>query len=311
MKILIVGLGSIGKKHLNAIYKLQPNSHIFRLVSAQSVQKKAFGYLKIQNINQEDLQKFKFDYAIIANPSSLHYNVLLKLIPLNIPIFLEKPPVLTVDQLESIIDIVKSGKNYIYIACNLRFHPIIKKIKEKLEVDKPKINEVNIYCGSYLPVWRKGVDYSTTYSAQAKMGGGVHLDMYHEFDYIYYLFGNPIQAKSFRKKKSNLLIDSIDSAVYIMEFNHFHLTLGLNYFRIHPKREIEIIFENEIWNCDIINNCIKITNELESNEICFNTVDTYFEQMNDFIKNINTNTLVNNNPIQNSLEILKTCLTND
>ena len=45
---------------------------------------------------------------------------------------------------------------------------------------------------------------------KSKMGGGVHLDLIHEIDYLIYLFGIPKEIKKQYRKVSKLNIDSND-----------------------------------------------------------------------------------------------------
>ena len=77
---------------------------------------------------------------------------------------------------------------------------------------------VRAMSSSYLPDWRPGQDYRKTYSAHKDLGGGVSIDLIHEWDYLTYLFGWPKKVHSFIGKKSNLEIDSDDYAIYIAEF---------------------------------------------------------------------------------------------
>ena len=55
-----------------------------------------------------------------------------------------------------------------------------------------------VICSSYLPDWRPGVDYRTVYSAHKAMGGGVTIDLIHEWDYLVELFGVPEQLYNFK-----------------------------------------------------------------------------------------------------------------
>ena len=181
------------------------------------------------------------------------------------PIFIEKP---IFDNIESNVEtrnlINKSGIKT-YIACNLRFHPSIIFLKNYIDNNNKKINEVNLYCGSYLPNWRENIDYTESYSAKKNMGGGVHLDLIHELDYAIWLFGFPLNYNSTKRKISQLKIDSFDYCLYNLKYNEFNLSIILNYYRITPKREIEIVFEDDILIC----NLLKAEIRNSKNEIIF------------------------------------------
>ena len=133
-----------------------------------------------------------------------------------------------------LVQLVESNNIITYVACNLRFHPCIIYLRNILSKNILIINEVNVYCGSYLPDWRPGVNIRTIYSSNPNMGGGVHLDLFHELDYTVWLFGHPKVSKSFLRSASSLNIDSIDYANYILEYNTFNANIILNYFRRKP-----------------------------------------------------------------------------
>ena len=131
--------------------------------------------------------------------------------------------------------------------------------------EKLTINEVNVYCGSYLPDWRGNVNFRKIYSAKKNMGGGVHLDLIHEIDYSTWLFGQPMETYGFMTSTSSLNIDSTDYAQYNLMYEKFVLNIKLNYFRRDTKREIEIVLEDDILVCDLLNSEIRNS----KNEIIF------------------------------------------
>ena len=171
------------------------------------------------------------------------------------------------------------------------------------------INEVNIYCGSYLPDWRPGKDFRKIYSANAAMGGGVHLDLIHELDYCTWLFGNPMETTSVKRNVSYLKINAIDFAAYHLLYDTFSANITLNYFRKDPKREIEIITEKGTIKADLLKCTIT---SLEDSQIIFEqpyqVKDTYVEQMNYFISHIKNNQQPMNN-FDEAVDVLKIALT--
>ena len=60
------------------------------------------------------------------------------------------------------------------------------------------VYSARVLCSSYLPGWRPGVDYRTVYSAHKDMGGGVTIDLIHEWDYLVELFGKPEKMYNFK-----------------------------------------------------------------------------------------------------------------
>ena len=308
MNILIIGLGSIARKHISAIRSVVKNSDIYALRSSMNAE-------KIEGItNLFDLKDntIKFDFAIISNPTQLHYKFIEELSSHNLNLFIEKPPVHSLEEIDSLIDKVNKQGIKTYVACNLRFHPCIAYLKDILNKKLEKrINEVNIYCGSFLPDWRPNKDFRKIYSVNPEMGGGVHLDLFHEIDYAHWLFGTPIKVHCLKRNVSTIDIKAVDYANYILEYKNFTANIVLNYYRRDAKRSLEIVFDDETWTIDLIkNNIITSTNEIIFNASDFSILETYESQMKYFINCLKTNKKQMNNFIE-SIEILKICLINE
>lgn len=308
MNVLIVGLGSIAAKHIKALNEINGDIHLYALRSGATSEKMT-GITDIYNLNEVDVT---FDFAIISNPTHLHYAFIEILADKGIDLFIEKPPVSSLHNVESLMSKIEAKNTLTYVACNLRFHPCIQFLKKRLEeLPGKKINEVNIYCGSYLPDWRPGKNFREIYSANAEMGGGVHLDLFHELDYTYWLFGKPNKSAGIRRNSSSLDISASDYANYILEYDNFTASIILNYYRRDAKRTIEILFEDETWNVDLIKNTITRNDGVEIfSDSTFSVVKTYTDQMNYFI-NILKVGKEQMNTFAQSVEVLKLCLTNE
>jgi predicted dehydrogenase len=300
MRVLIIGLGSIGRKHVIALNQLDPNIEIYALRSRASLDT----YLNVINIYEiNEINEISF--AIISNPTSEHKKTIEMLIGYNIPMFIEKPICSDLD-IEDLISIIETKKIQTYIACNLRFLDCIKFVKERLNNETKRLNEVNVYCGSFLPEWRANVDFKETYSARAEMGGGVHIDLIHELDYIYWLFGKPNKVNRSFRSQSSLCITSFDYANYILDFDGFCTSVVLNYYRRDSKRNLELVFEDETWNVDLLKNKVVCNNKLIfSSEQSIS--DTYKLQMKYFLDSLNS---ANGtfNTVSNAYDVLKICL---
>lgn len=306
MKVLIVGLGSIAKKHIIALKSLYSEATIFALRSNINAE-------KVENVtNIYDLDTIDFDFAIISNPTQLHHHFIDILADKNINMMIEKPPLSSLENIDVLVKKIESKNLVTYVACNLRFHPCLIFIKDFLSKNQSKIiNEVNIYCGSHLPDWRPNTDFRQVYSAIPEMGGGVHLDLFHELDYTHWLFGKPKKVTSTKKNVSSLKIQAIDYANYVFEYPNFTANIVLNYYRKDAKRTIEIVFEDQTITVDLIKNII--TNQL--GEVIFEAtnftiIETYVEQMQYFVNSLKVNQK-QMNTFADSMEVLKTCLNDE
>ena len=281
MKVAFIGLGSIAKKHIHALNIINKDISLYAVRHREKASKQN----GVINVVFSDLKNLDLDAIIISNPSVFHAQNILELVELDTPIMVEKPICVSMDQLKQLDEISRHSAPLIYTACNLRFHPLITFLKAYLQREKPKIFEVSAYCGSYLPSWRENADYENTYSAKANMGGGVHLDLIHEFDYLSFLFGKPNKVEKFYAKRSDLKIDSIDYAHYRIDFENFTATNTLNYFRRDSKRTLEIVTENDTILLDFINGNIKLLMEDKTLfEVDKNAMFlSYVNQMNYFL----------------------------
>ena len=299
MKILIVGFGSIGRKHVAAIHDILPDSTIFALRSLSSA-KIEEGIINVFSLREID----NIDFAIISNPTALHKETIQILLDLNCPLFIEKPLFHNLEIINIVQCIMERGILN-YIACNLRFLDSLKYLKSQLP--GKRINEVNVYCGSYLPDWRPGSDFRNVYSSHSDQGGGVHLDLIHELDYVYWLFGNPNRVAKVLRNTSSLEIKSIDYANYCLEYVNFCASVILNYYRRDAKRSVEIVFDDETWDIDIVQN--KITS---GGRVIFESSqrikDTYKNQMDYFIDLVRNKNSQSENTVYDALNVLRICL---
>jgi predicted dehydrogenase len=304
LNILIIGLGSIAKKHIRAIRELNIEVKIFALRSSLLSE----SFPGVHNISNLSEISEKIDFVLISNPTYLHKESIEETMKLNCPLFIEKPVFSDMNNVNEILNEVNLNNIITYVAFNLRFHPSIQFLKRFLDQNKPNINEINIYCGSYLPDWRPGIDFRKSYSSSTKMGGGVHLDLIHELDYCQWLFGEPLEISVLKRSVSTLNIEAFDYANYLLTYSSFTANIILNYFRKDAKRQIEIVMENKTLLIDLIIN--KITN-ITTGEILFNEKfninETYEAQMQYFLSFLDKQQQPMNS-ISESVTVLKMAL---
>lgn len=303
MKVLIVGLGSIARKHINALKLIDSNYEIIALRS----KKDASPEESITNVfSIQEAKELDYEFIIIATPTFLHKKNIEELISFGKPLFIEKPLSNTLD-IEGLLPIISNKNIFTYVACNLRFLDVITYVKKYYVNSKIMINEVNCYCGSYLPDWRPNKDFRKNYSSDALRGGGVHLDLIHEVDYLYWFFGKPLETNKYFKNNSTLKIPAIDYANYILEYDNFTASVILNYYRKDAKRTLEIVTETKTIFVDLLQNKI-----YENGELVYKSsqkpIDTYEEQLRFFISQIQSNKKQNFNSIEEAFEVLKISL---
>lgn len=298
MKILIIGLGSVAKKHVKVLKKINSEFQFFALRSSL----KSTDVSDIISIYSWESVNFNPYFIIISNPTSEHFKTIEKSLKYKCPLFIEKPSISNLNNSIELLNKIILNNIITYIGCDLRFNPALIHFKEQIRKLK-RINEVNIYCGSNLKTWRKGVNYKDSYSANATLGGGVHLDLYHEFDYCYWFFGKPNKISKILSNKSSLDINSFDYANYILEYNSFNISIILNYYRTDVKRVIEIVSEDKTIKLNLIEGKINDSSKNSTTTLPASSEDIYFEQMKYFLNCIELKKDTFNN-FNFSLEVL-------
>lgn len=303
MKVCFVGLGSIGKRHLrNLAFVCKKNNIELEIHALRNTDRELDSDIKliISKIanNIDDLDS-DYDITFITNPTSMHYETINLFRNRTLNMFIEKPIFHSIDCNFKNLNLKNEG--IYYVAAPMRYTNVIRELKK--EITDENIYSVRNICSSYLPDWRKGVDYRNVYSAKKELGGGISLDCIHEWDYLIYLFGFPEKVLNIQGKYSELEIDSDDLSIYLARYNDKLVELHLDYIGKESRREIELITEKGLIVADFIKNEIrfsykdKIVLENDDDEI-------YIRELEEFLMMVN-HKKVNTNNIEHAYEVLK------
>ncbi len=212
MRILIIGCGSIGRRHIKALEHIGVQDII-----AYRTKKGALKDLSEEMHNVTEVYDMKAAFAsepdgvIISNPTSLHLPILIECVKRGIDVFIEKPICGSIEELAQYADFIEKSDSRIMVGYVLRFHPLFKELKKLLSqgvIGSPLKAEMKV--GHYLPFWHKYEDYSKGYVAQKMLGGGAIRTLSHEIDLANYFFGDLYSVYSKIDKLSNLNIETDD-----------------------------------------------------------------------------------------------------
>lgn len=265
LKALVIGFGSIGKRHAEIMNAMDEIDHV-SVLSSQSDLK----YNTLSSL--EDIPLLNPDYVVIASPTSQHY-LQLKFLEEHLrgkKILVEKP------LFDSITE-YKVKNNEVVVGYNLRFHPLLNKVKVLCK--GRRLWNIHAFCGSYLPDWRPGSDYRVTSSAQKISGGGVLFDLSHELDYVSWVAGYMEVERAVCKKVSDLEIESEDLLLFFGKTQSgAYVHIALNYFTRDPIRQIIIDGEGISILGDLIAKTLSVTVEGRKSEFSWPQLernDTY------------------------------------
>lgn len=252
-RVLIIGAGSIGKQHLNNLIRLKQKDITVVSKYPQPLWKE----IGIRHFFDIDiaLSRDHYEYAFICNHTSSHLQTLELLLNAGIKkIYIEKPVSNDGEQLEKLSLLVHQKAAQVTVGFDLRFEPGIIKMKEWIEQGNiGKIVSLTAEVGDYLPGWRPAVDYRNSVSASIKKGGGVLLELIHEFDYASYLLGE-VQTVACLSQKSGILeIETEDIADVLLQFTSGATgNIHLDYLKPNLHRKCTLLGSSGMIQLDMV-----------------------------------------------------------
>jgi predicted dehydrogenase len=294
LKVLIIGCGSIGRRHIRNLFSIgisdivACDSNPVRLHKVKE-DHGIVGYLSIS-----EALSCKPDAAIICTPTSLHVPHAIEAAKAGCHLFIEKPLSHSMEGVDELISIVNNKGMVTFVGSNFKFHPSFVKMKEI--IDKGILgNVLSARCqfGQYLPDWHPWEDYRYTYSARSELGGGILLDA-HEFDYMRWFLGEVEEVFCMAGKLSRLDIDTEDTVEAILRFSNGAIgEIHVDYTQRAYQRNYEFFCENGTLKWDFLEKEVKMYRAVESSwevfkePLHYDINDMYIEEMKHFLRCIN------------------------
>lgn len=242
MKILIAGLGSIGRRHLRNLLALSVQDILLYRTRQSTLPDEELSHFP-QETDLAAALNHRPDAVIIANPTALHLEVALAAAERGCHLLIEKPISHNLDRLAELQRLVQRNHCRVLVGYHFRFHPGLIKVKEMLQqglIGRPLI--VRAHWGEYLPGWHPWEDYRRSYSARTDLGGGLVLTLSHPLDYLRWLFGDVGRVFAAVEKLSDLEIQVEDMAEICLWFaNGVFGSVHLDYLQRPPRHNLQII----------------------------------------------------------------------
>ena len=299
--VLIVGFGSIGRRHVKLIREIFPSINIIvlRHNKIDSSDAKIRGLTKFVD-SVDHAIKLNPQVAIISNPASKHIEIAKKLAKKGINLLVEKPISNSPNGVKDLIDICYQNSVILMTGYNLRFLPSLIEFKKQVHSKKiGKIYSIRSEVGQYLPNWRPELDYRASVSAQQKLGGGVLLELSHEIDYLLWIFGKVDWVNSHVSKQSDLEIDVEDSAQVILGFKKtgrkmLTASLNIDFIRHDTTRKCFAIGERGTMLWDGIKGQVEFFEKSKQYwEVLFSAIPdrdfSYAEEIKSFFSSVENN----------------------
>ncbi|MFO0388286.1 MAG: Gfo/Idh/MocA family protein [Alphaproteobacteria bacterium] len=248
MNILIVGYGSIGKRHARI---LRPMAETLGIVTAQE----AMDYPLFRSL-EDALAAERWDYVVLCTITARHASDLAILKQANFTgkVLVEKPVFVSTHEDASPYPF------QVYVGYHLRFHKLIDALKEVLQ--GCRIESARAHVGQHLSLWRPGRDPKETYSAHLSQGGGVMRDLSHELDLAQYLFGEIKEYEGKAERLDDVTVDSEDTATFKLRCSNCdNVIVHMNYLDEVPHREWIIETDKGTIVTDLIRRSLTISED--------------------------------------------------
>jgi len=221
MHIVVIGSGSIGKRHLSNLHKLGVEKLSVVDVRSERLDELSQTITNLEKFTDLDraLDQTNLDGAIICTPTCHHISVAQKVAERGLNCMMEKPLSHNLLGLEEVARGLEERGLWMMVAYAMRFHPGIVKLKALLDQNAVgRVLSVRAECGQYLPDWHPWEDYRSWYMSKEDQGGGAILDISHEIDYLRWFFGDVDELTGVVTKVSDLDIDTDDLSEVILRF---------------------------------------------------------------------------------------------
>ena len=223
MHILVVGLGSIGRRHVRNLKRIEPSAEItaWRRIGPDQSLGDSGPLVDRVVYSLEEALSTRPDAALVTNPAPMHVETGLALAHEGIHLFIEKPISNTLDGVNSLMELCRARGLALMVGYNFRFYSPLQAVRRALDVGSiGRLVSLRAEVGQYLPDWRPGSDYRQGVSANAHLGGGALLEQSHELDYARWLAGEVEAVSAQAGHLSDLDMDVEDTAEVLLRFSN-------------------------------------------------------------------------------------------
>jgi len=264
-RILIVGLGSIGRRHLECLREIRPTAditiwrqHHRNTAIPEGANRVVFDLKSALASNPE--------CAIVANPASLHVDTAISLAEAGIHLLVEKPLSDSMKDVDRLISFCEMHNLVLMVAYVLRFNEGLNVFRKAVQDGMiGRMLSFRAEVGQYLPDWRPGCDYKNSVSARKDLGGGALLELSHELDYIRWIFGEVRSVSALMINSGVLDIDVEDIVEAVLEIDSQNGapivgSVHLDMVQRATCRSCRVIGETGVLEWDAIDNSVRYYN---------------------------------------------------
>jgi len=170
MRVLVIGSGSIGRRHHDNLGALGVAS---RLLSWREA-----------GLSGAEAAMAEADAVVVATATDVRLAVIAAAAARGLPLYIEKPLAFAAAELEAIVAAALPVADRSMLGLMMRYHPAFRALAQ---ADLSDVFQFALTIGHDVTQWRQNWRFSDSYAARSA-GGGVLLDLCHELDMVGCLF---------------------------------------------------------------------------------------------------------------------------
>lgn len=245
--VVIVGLGSIGRRHLRNLQRLGCHEVLLCRTGCSTLPDEELAGLEV--ISSLDAALTRAPAAVVvANPTSLHVETTARALRSGCAVLVEKPLSHDLRGVAELVELERRTRATALVGFQFRFHPGLERIRRWLDEGRlGRIVSAHVHWGEYLPGWHPWEDYRHSYSARADLGGGVVATLCHPLDYLAWLLGPVRSVQARTAQLGDLGIDVEDTALVLLEHACGAVaSVYLDYVQRPPVHDLRLV-GREAW----------------------------------------------------------------
>ncbi len=316
IKILVIGTGSIGARHISNLQSLGVEVSVFsyrasKLGLVNSIPENVKLVKDLDAVLCED-----YDAVVIANRTHEHMKVALNAARNKKNLFIEKPISISLDGCDELQELVNNHDLVVETGFMLRFHPNLIWIKKCVQDNViGEVMHIRASVGQWLPDWRPDTDYKAGYGASRSTGGGVILDLIHELGLVNWFAGKVADVSAMTRYVDSLDIETEAIAQICLRLESGVLAqVHLDYIRPGYGRELEIVGSKGVLSWNYTSGTVSLSNSDVSNKVVhrvpfsFERNTMYKDHMNYFLNRLSNPKLKPASSIEDSIHALQVAL---
>ncbi len=282
-KVLVVGTGSIGFRHIANLKELGCRVGVF---SCSDRDLKGLDDVILEHGSIKEIIR-RYDAVVIANATNKHLDVARVCIDEDTPFYIEKPLSHNFFGVVEVQDLIIKKGILTKVGYMLRAHPNLVFIHKYLKDTNKRIFFASATVGQWLGDWRPNRDYRDCYSSFPEQGGGVIFELIHEIDIACWLFGEFEEVFCFKNKVSELEINTEDFAQIILKSKKgFTVDIKMDYLKAIYKRDLEIVMNGASLVWDYVHGTVRIIDKANPEGLIVHQVPPNFTRNSMFLEHM-------------------------